>query len=763
MGYTFKNICIKNFKFITNEKPLEFKFGNRNIVILDGQNGYGKTTLFDAIEILLTGRIKHFNQTLQNRGLESLGTLANNDRLDIVISAVISSDSNKELNIERRLLCEKNFDSLLLLDGQEIQQEELYNRLKISLNMFDLGTYISQSDSLDFLKNKYKDRKNYVSSLSENYEINNKIKTLKEIQDFLAEKVSLESAEKDKVIKEKEKTVENIENQVNAIIKSDLPGENIRLFDEKEYSFDVIKMEEDTTYEAVVSPLKQITEFVENYEEYVNYIHNTTVRELLDTTKNTYMALFYKKEIELLNTKEELLQHLKKCKDLIIDIENNKWTIDKAFFEKIKIDNSIIKHLEGLLLNQQTERSQLADADKVLSQMTKTRRTFVSQFNDVANVGLIAKNKCPLCGTDLEELEYAIKETEEFIKNIHTDGVKRMEDIEKEIMSIFEEKITPKLRQLLEENRTLLQINDSLSGCMALSTNKLQKLMDEAGISKFESHKKEEFDINEFLKEYEAILIVIKNKEIPNKIDLSKEKIELFKSIHSTYYHNKKPKHSVEELRSKEQFIAKLFNDKLSLQLSIEKEKVNNLKKDYEKYVAKSDNMKEILKVLVSKYDAANKDYQTQLAEAIRIPLLVYSGRIIQNYPLGLGIKAVVNTNQLVFEAASKNGNDAYNILSTGQLNGLSIAFLLAIKNVYGTTDGLDILLIDDPLQTIDDISAISLADLLTQQSIGQIVLSTHEDAKASLLKYKFKRAGLSVREQNMQKTYMSAVMLDNN
>lgn len=217
------------------------------------------------------------------------------------------------------------------------------------------------------------------------------------------------------------------------------------------------------------------------------------------------------------------------------------------------------------------------------------------------------------------------------------------------------------------------------------------------------------------------------------------------------------------ELQSKEQYIAKLFNDRLSLQLSLEREKANRLKKDYEKYAAKRDTMKDILKTLVSKYDAANKDYQTQLANAIRIPLLVYSGRIIQNYPLGLGIKAVVKTNQLVFEAVSKNGNDVYNILSTGQLNGLSIAFLLAIKNVYGTTDGLDILLIDDPLQTIDDISAISLADLLTQQGIGQIVLSTHEDAKAALLKYKFKRAGLSVNEQNMQKMYMSLVMLDNN
>lgn len=46
MGYTFKSLCIRNFKYITNNKPLKFDFMNSNIVILDGQNGYGKTTLF---------------------------------------------------------------------------------------------------------------------------------------------------------------------------------------------------------------------------------------------------------------------------------------------------------------------------------------------------------------------------------------------------------------------------------------------------------------------------------------------------------------------------------------------------------------------------------------------------------------------------------------------------------------------------------------------------------------------------------------------
>lgn len=29
MGYTFKSICIRNFKYITDDKPLKFDFMNK--------------------------------------------------------------------------------------------------------------------------------------------------------------------------------------------------------------------------------------------------------------------------------------------------------------------------------------------------------------------------------------------------------------------------------------------------------------------------------------------------------------------------------------------------------------------------------------------------------------------------------------------------------------------------------------------------------------------------------------------------------------
>ena len=759
MGYTFKSLCIRNFKYITNNKPLKFDFMNSNIVILDGQNGYGKTTLFDAIEVLVTGKIKHFNPSLQNRKTETLGILANDVNKDIVISAILVSDVSDEIRVERKFLCKNEFQSMITLNNQEVSQKELYDKFHLSSNMFDIGTYISQSESLDFLQNKYKNRKDAVSSLLDDAEITDKIQMLKSVQEHILGRVEKEIKDKEKQIDEISQKANEIKRQTDHIVmKSELPGENIRLFDEVEYEFDVIKLDQGVTYETVIQQLKQIEGFIENYDEYLRYKDNAIIRELKALPRQLYMALFYRQEIELLNKKESLIKALNKSKELLANYSNNVWSVDETLFNKIKIKPEIITQIKTLLLNQKKEQSQLDDADKVLAQMTKARRGLIKEFYNAAESGKFDKNKCPLCGTNFSDINSAIIETEQFIKNIHTDGIKIIEDIETQIINLFQKEIIPVLKVFLEENKILIKMDDTLSGCKALSVERLQQLLYRVKILEFKSQGIEKFDIEEFSQQYENLLKELQEKEVPNKIIFQEKQVELYKSIHRTYYHNEKPYHTVGELQSKEQYVAKLFNDSLSLQLSTEETQLRKLKRDCEEYKKKTEDMTDAIKILISKYEDANKEYQTQLLNAIKIPLMVYSGRIIQNYPLGLGIRAIIKTNQLVFEAASKSGSDVYNILSTGQLNGLSIALLLSIKNVYGDTKGLDILLIDDPLQTIDDISAISLADLLTQQGIGQIVLSTHEETKAALLRYKFKHAGMSVREQNMQALYMKTV-----
>ena len=341
MGYTFRSLVIRNFKYITDEKPLEFDFSNRNIVILDGQNGYGKTTLFDAIEILLTGNIKHFNQDLQNRGKETIGTLANNENKDIIISAVLANESIN-VTIERKLSCKEEFKSLILFNDREIQQEELCQRLQYSLSMFNIGIYISQSQSLDFLQNKYKERKARVSSLVDNSEINNKIISLKNMEDLLHERVDSEIKEKEHEIKKIEENITHLKNQVeNISVNLELPAENIKLFEKESYPFDDVKIDEKSSFDAIITPLRQIGKFIENFDEYLKCLNNSLISEVQEISKKTYMALFFKKEISLLIAKEDFIKQLIKCRELLTNYNDSKWTIDEPVFEKIGVDKSV--------------------------------------------------------------------------------------------------------------------------------------------------------------------------------------------------------------------------------------------------------------------------------------------------------------------------------------------------------------------------------------------------------------------------------------
>lgn len=69
---------------------------------------------------------------------------------------------------------------------------------------------------------------------------------------------------------------------------------------------------------------------------------------------------------------------------------------------------------------------------------------------------------------------------------------------------------------------------------------------------------------------------------------------------------------------------------------------------------------------------------------------------------------------------------------------------MLAMNKFYaGDDDQLGFLLIDDPVQTMDDINMASLVELLRNEfDDKQIILSTHELEKENYILYKFYKYG---------------------
>ncbi|HCM84843.1 MULTISPECIES: hypothetical protein [Enterococcus] len=271
--------------------------------------------------------------------------------------------------------------------------------------------------------------------------------------------------------------------------------------------------------------------------------------------------------------------------------------------------------------------------------------------------------------------------------------------------------------------------------------------------------------LSETIANAEVKELVKKMTEYPlsilRKSDESLEEAQLAEwkdqGICSEVFENKKPQITVEMIEKKEIYIQSKYLDKyVKKQLDIK-----NLLEKNEKYslIHKEKSIKyvSVLEALLNCNTSALKKYQNAFVKKIRIPLYIFSGRIIQNYQLGLGVDVEVNDTQVYFKVADKD-TDIFNILSMGQLNGVVLSLLLAIRKVYSKENQLELILIDDPLQSIDELSAHSFADILAEEfSDTQLVLSTHEDDKSRLIQYKYKQLGKRTKNYNMQLEYLKS------
>lgn len=102
------------------------------------------------------------------------------------------------------------------------------------------------------------------------------------------------------------------------------------------------------------------------------------------------------------------------------------------------------------------------------------------------------------------------------------------------------------------------------------------------------------------------------------------------------------------------------------------------------------------------------------------------------------GILAVICYQRLTLGDAK---HDILNTFSSGQLSGFVLSFLFAMNKQYikASSDDIGFILIDDPVQTMDDINISSLIEVLRNDfSDKQIILSTHEMDKENYILYKF-------------------------
>ncbi|HWM63267.1 MAG TPA: AAA family ATPase [Solirubrobacterales bacterium] len=86
-----------------------------------------------------------------------------------------------------------------------------------------------------------------------------------------------------------------------------------------------------------------------------------------------------------------------------------------------------------------------------------------------------------------------------------------------------------------------------------------------------------------------------------------------------------------------------------------------------------------------------------------------------------------------VYDRRRGRDGNALHVLSAAQLNSLAICLFLALN--LESRSGLSTAILDDPVQSLDDVNLLSLADVLrTVRSKRQVIVSTHDEILAELL-----------------------------
>ncbi len=137
----------------------------------------------------------------------------------------------------------------------------------------------------------------------------------------------------------------------------------------------------------------------------------------------------------------------------------------------------------------------------------------------------------------------------------------------------------------------------------------------------------------------------------------------------------------------------------------------------------------------------------------------------MQDYQNGLGLFIKSDNDEIRFiesfrvdntDEVDYNRYDAVFTMSSGQLASLVISFTLALNKRYSKSK---LLLIDDPVQTLDELNIAGYVNLLRNEfSDRQIFISTHEAMMSAYMRYKFEKFGLPTKRINFNEKYLEEV-----
>lgn len=743
---------------------------NSALTVYDGPNGFGKTSLFDAKQLLFCGQIpritaratalklgnKHFDSNLY-RNHSSNGDVViiaelkkGSESLCIMRKAssdAIRGGSNKPSDFTLFKLYqlhsfEDEASAELIADEAKFWAENLGDKF---LKNFSVLNYLQQDSKSIVIPDKCADDKSRTNQIEHLINLDALKARQNNIQQLKVEcGRSLISANTEKSnLKE---TLDTLFNQITA--------------EGKEVEYLKISTSELVPPWDLESPLKH-----DNLDDFPLLLSQLALLESIVTfPSEVEKRLNNKQKLSFVQRDEFALAvrltpyfgELDSLRDKRKQLLANERLITTLSLEPSKITEEHLPDLASYLGEEKRDFNDLIELKKkLLNDQSQTSST-LTQLLQVREklMKLSSENgvDCPLCGHDYGERKLLLESVEARAGQIKDKLDKQGLDLTacyKKINGILQpihKKQAQEFAKLKERYNEplLLELESCLHQQKRLDA--ICKRLKAMGIdlpSEYAASKESKNQQVEVVREK-----VIKSLE-PEDALITEEAMRLFANSFTEVSELKALSQS--HVQDKRRYLKFFYNSLISKTLKDTKQKFVVAAKKVEVVLELEERLKAIDKAL----NKAQNDYIGQTIGQMESLFHIYSGRLLQNYQCGLGVfidmpGGTRKNTMMNFITARGQDHDAVLSMSSGQISALSLALFLALNKKYAQTA---FVFIDDPTQCMDEINIASLSDLLrVELRDRQVVISTHEQDISDYLCYRYGKAGLTRKQVNLQK-----------
>lgn len=769
MSWKITQIEVSSFKAF---KHIHLDLGSSSLLTLDGPNGYGKTSIFDAVELLLTGQIKRIHNlftTLMTRNKSNYddnlfwNTRAGKKDLSIKIEftygdrrlvlARHAPARTFEIKANNRADKFRHFSLYELPDFESkaytaanLRKDEYLDQVfgQNFRENFSFLNYLEQGQNR-LLHTRVDERKDELGNLFNITDIAAEIENCRTITGKITKYLS------DEKRKAEEKTLNDECIALREMVQADLGSVEYKKLStiESEPGWD--KEDLFPTYANDVH--LQFRESIRKLNDLLPLKAAIRIRaenEAVEADINRYAASL--KSLAQLGTDLNKLDELDAIKKEIDELARATNIIKKGASvitaEQARTLPGWASGRLGWFEAQVTTRDDLKTKNTANESAAVELARLKQRLIDEHAKLYPNDNLCALCGNDWKTHALMLKAVEERAHNISEALSKNGQALVPLVTSMTTELATIETYIRGREAIIKLRYNDALHKALIETKSRLpaiQQLAERlrtAGFPIAFTFNNDEVVVATRLDELHNLMRARKTDESAVLPEDWRQTIDaVFKDLQDFYMFDP------QDLKNKERYITTKANEAQSSKLQKCIKDLQKIQRDNDAANKAKEKVNKLRLVL----EKTEQKYADQTISEIELIFHIYSGRLIQNYQRGLGLFIESRDGkQLRFLTAEKSDHDAVMSMSTGQVSALSLAFFLSLNKVYAD---VPLILIDDPSQSLDEVNVASLTDLLRcELKHSQLIVSSHEEDISAYMRYRFNRAGLTTSSLNMQR-----------